>query len=835
MKTKFAKLAILFFALSIPFFAFASVEPGIKPGSIFYFFDILAERTSLFFTFDKFERAKKAILQADERIAEIKASESNPKAIVKAANGYKDNLSKALDAFAKIDRKEQKAGFLLSFSNRSDEHRETLISAYNDAPEENKETLKQAVMVYVDGIEQAREAINNLIAETEPQPIAVSLENEKQTPNEKIAVLHKEVERLKQQKPQSAADLKRQDPQQYATLVNENKNHLQELNKSPTNKQIIAGVKPAVVYIEVPLNVFTIKTGSGMNISSDGYILTNAHVVSGANFATVTFFDGRKLKAEVAGRNEKVDIAILKVSAQNLPTVELANSNHVEQGDGTFVFGYPFGIEGDVSFDVGVIKRRLNIDGLEYFEISNEIHHGNSGGPLVNDLGQVIGINTRRSDETDELGALKYALPINTAKDLIPDLKAGRNIVLPKIAIPDLTPTPSSTPIPIPEPSPSPIPKPLPQLIPQPKPEPVRVEISSVSVFNITANSVDISWETNVRTDIKLEYRKESGGVFTLHCAGPFSSYCSYTNGLDARRIHNYTITGLDKNTTHVYRITAISADLYPKEETVSELLKFKTDPGDVVPPTISSVNVFDIKAHAAKFSFNTNEPTTVMVEHGLSDGLELSLLYQSDTLRTSHSFGATSGFKEGVVHYYRIIAVDESGNKTTSEILNFKTPKVGFLSIANVPFPDFTLLAGSKDAEMFKIRATASADEDIKINKMIVSETRPRCGVESVSLYADNLTRSGQFVLDSAVTINLDPSLVVPAGSYKDIVLKVNISSGANGESCSLNLQTNQTGFPWNSNYANKYGIDAIGVSSGEQIYVPASGELIGHPWTIK
>ncbi len=183
-----------------------------------------------------------------------------------------------------------------------------------------------------------------------------------------------------------------------------------------TNQQIISKVKPAIVYIST-----TFKLGSGMIISSDGYILTNAHVVSEVNEADVTLSTGEVKIGSVVGRDEKIDLAVVKINKTNSPFVQMGNSDVAVAGDNIFTLGFPFGVQGDVSFKEGTISRRLGND----IEISAEIHPGNSGGPLVNNKGQVIGINTYTIGKTE---TIKFAIPINVAKALIPDLEAGKQI-----------------------------------------------------------------------------------------------------------------------------------------------------------------------------------------------------------------------------------------------------------------------------------------------------------------------------------------------------------------------------------------------------------------------
>ena len=196
-----------------------------------------------------------------------------------------------------------------------------------------------------------------------------------------------------------------------------------------SNVEIIKKVKLGVVYIET-----TNKAGSGMVVDASGYVLTNAHVVVGSDSATVTLYDGKTKSALVVGRDENLDIALLKMDSGVYSKVELSNSDLVQQGDEVFTLGFPFGIKGDVSFKEGTISRKLINSEQEYFEISAEIHPGNSGGPLVNRYGQVVGINTAVLSQNIQgvsIGeTIKLAIPINFAKKILSDLKNGRNIIV---------------------------------------------------------------------------------------------------------------------------------------------------------------------------------------------------------------------------------------------------------------------------------------------------------------------------------------------------------------------------------------------------------------------
>lgn len=201
-----------------------------------------------------------------------------------------------------------------------------------------------------------------------------------------------------------------------------------------SNAEIIKRVKPATVFIET-----TEGAGSGMIIDASGYILTNAHVVEDVSIAKVKLSDGRILTALVVGRDESIDLAILKISGSNFSKVELGNSDEVVQGDEVFTLGYPFGLKGDVSFKEGTISRRISDESSTYLETSAEIHPGNSGGPLVNKYGEVIGVNTAvlgSSIKGIAIGeTIKLAIPINETKSILDDLKSGRSVLQSKSSI----------------------------------------------------------------------------------------------------------------------------------------------------------------------------------------------------------------------------------------------------------------------------------------------------------------------------------------------------------------------------------------------------------------
>lgn len=180
--------------------------------------------------------------------------------------------------------------------------------------------------------------------------------------------------------------------------------------------------------------------GSGFIIDKNGIILTNAHVVSGADRVTVTLKDGRKFQGTVLGKDDITDLAVVKINpqGQKLPVAVLGDSDKVKVGDWAIAVGNPVGLDNTVtlgiistlnrpSSQVGILDKRI-----DFLQTDAAINPGNSGGPLLNAWGEVIGINTAiRADAT----GIGFAIPINKAKELTPILAAGRQVPHPYIGI----------------------------------------------------------------------------------------------------------------------------------------------------------------------------------------------------------------------------------------------------------------------------------------------------------------------------------------------------------------------------------------------------------------
>ena len=178
--------------------------------------------------------------------------------------------------------------------------------------------------------------------------------------------------------------------------------------------------------------------GSGFILDKDGHILTNAHVVDGADNVTVTLTDSRTFEGEVLGTDPITDVAVIKIVADDLPTVKLGDSEKLEPGQWAIAIGNPLGLDNTVtvgivsatgrsSGEVGIPEKRVN-----FIQTDTAINPGNSGGPLLNATGEVIGMNTAIIQGAQSIG---FAIPINAAQDLAQQLIATGQIDHPYIGI----------------------------------------------------------------------------------------------------------------------------------------------------------------------------------------------------------------------------------------------------------------------------------------------------------------------------------------------------------------------------------------------------------------
>ncbi len=182
--------------------------------------------------------------------------------------------------------------------------------------------------------------------------------------------------------------------------------------------------------------------GSGVIVDPRGYILTNNHVVAGAEKITVRLFDGRELKGTVTGTDPKTDLAVVQVEAKDLPVAKLGDSDKIEVGEWAIAIGSPFGLEKTVTVGVISAKDRSGLGTGNYedfIQTDASINPGNSGGPLVNIDGEMIGVNAMIIQPGQGIG---FAIPVNLAKTIMEALIQNGKVIRPwvGISLQDLTP-----------------------------------------------------------------------------------------------------------------------------------------------------------------------------------------------------------------------------------------------------------------------------------------------------------------------------------------------------------------------------------------------------------
>ncbi len=211
---------------------------------------------------------------------------------------------------------------------------------------------------------------------------------------------------------------------------------------------IAVAVRPAVVSVHDATGSSDTE-GSGFVVSPSGYVVTNDHVVAGLGSATieVAFADGTERKATVVGRSGAYDLAVLKVSGTDFPTVVLGDSASVSVGDTAVAIGSPLGLEGTVTAGIiSAVNRPVSTGGsgetafLRVLQTDAPINPGNSGGPLVNARGEVIGVNSSAasldgtSDQAGSIG-LGFAIPVNQVRRVVQEIISTGHAATPVLGI----------------------------------------------------------------------------------------------------------------------------------------------------------------------------------------------------------------------------------------------------------------------------------------------------------------------------------------------------------------------------------------------------------------
>ncbi|WP_441641063.1 DegQ family serine endoprotease [Cupriavidus sp. YAF13] len=175
--------------------------------------------------------------------------------------------------------------------------------------------------------------------------------------------------------------------------------------------------------------------GSGFVISQDGYVMTNAHVVADAETIYVTLPDKREFKAKLIGSDKRTDVALLKVDATGLPKLTLGDSDKVRAGEWVLAIGSPFGLDNTVTAGIVSAKGRDTGDYLPFIQTDVAVNPGNSGGPLINLRGEVIGINSQIYSRSGGYMGISFAIPIDEALRVTEQLKATGKVTRGRIAV----------------------------------------------------------------------------------------------------------------------------------------------------------------------------------------------------------------------------------------------------------------------------------------------------------------------------------------------------------------------------------------------------------------
>lgn len=181
---------------------------------------------------------------------------------------------------------------------------------------------------------------------------------------------------------------------------------------------------------EVPRGV-----GSGFIISADGYIMTNAHVVDGASEVYVKLTDKREFKAKVIGADSRTDVALLKIEGSNLPRLTMGDSDKIKAGEWVLAIGSPFDLENTVTSGIISAKARDTGDYLPLIQTDVAVNPGNSGGPLINMRGEVVGINSQIYSRSGGFMGISFAVPIDEAMRVSDQLKTSGKVTRGRIGV----------------------------------------------------------------------------------------------------------------------------------------------------------------------------------------------------------------------------------------------------------------------------------------------------------------------------------------------------------------------------------------------------------------
>ncbi|MEO5880943.1 MAG: Do family serine endopeptidase [Caldimonas sp.] len=175
--------------------------------------------------------------------------------------------------------------------------------------------------------------------------------------------------------------------------------------------------------------------GSGFILNADGYVLTNAHVVDGAEEVIVTLADKREFKAKIIGTDKRSDVALVRIDASGLPTVRIGDVAKLKVGEWVIAIGSPFGLESTVTAGIVSAKSRDTGELLPLIQTDVAINPGNSGGPLINMRGEVVGINSQIYSRSGGYQGISFAIPIDEAARVFEQLRAGGRVIRGRIGV----------------------------------------------------------------------------------------------------------------------------------------------------------------------------------------------------------------------------------------------------------------------------------------------------------------------------------------------------------------------------------------------------------------
>lgn len=175
--------------------------------------------------------------------------------------------------------------------------------------------------------------------------------------------------------------------------------------------------------------------GSGFILSQDGFVMTNAHVVEGADEVVVTLTDKREIKARIIGADRRTDVAVVKIDASGLPFVKIGDVNKLKVGEWVLAIGSPFGLDNTVTAGIVSAKQRDTGDYLPFIQTDVAVNPGNSGGPLINMRGEVVGINSQIYSRSGGFMGISFAIPIDEAARVAEQLRVNGRVIRGRIGV----------------------------------------------------------------------------------------------------------------------------------------------------------------------------------------------------------------------------------------------------------------------------------------------------------------------------------------------------------------------------------------------------------------